>query len=462
MWATITKPFAWLLLQFYAWTGNYGVSIIMFALVVNLILAPFMGKSKKSMMRTSRLQPRIQEIQRRHEGNQQKLNEEMSKLYREEKINPMSGCLWSLIPFPILIALYSVIRQPLTRMMYLSQDTVDAIQNYFVNAGLYTVPEKANAYYEITLTQLAHENWDGIHSALGSQIDGLMNIDFSFIGLNLGDMPNWKFFLTTDWSNSSVWLPALGLFLIPFISAFLSWASMKISNMTNPPDPKAQAQMKSMNLMMPLMSVWICFIMPAALGIYWIANSVIGMARDYVMTKAFKKQLDIEDAEKIAMRNEREKELERKRQETERLKAEGKTETNANTSKKKLHAQEKQADEERKAAAERAEREQIRARKGIKQNEVPASQVGNRRYARGRAYDPNRFGVENAPTEETVVTEEEQEVVETTVNAVETETLNLNNAEIVEVQETSAEDEEIEEIEVELVEVEEQDDDTEN
>lgn len=116
----ITAPFAWLLKALYELTGSYGWAVILFGVVVNLILLPFMAKSKKSMMRTSRLQPRIAELQRRHEGNQQKLNEEMAKLYREEKINPMSGCLWSLIPFPILIALYSVIRQPLTKMMSLS------------------------------------------------------------------------------------------------------------------------------------------------------------------------------------------------------------------------------------------------------------------------------------------------------------------------------------------------------
>ena len=115
MWATITKPFAWLMVWLYEHTGNYGIAVILFALAVNLILTPFMAKSKKSMMRSSRLAPKIAELQRRHEGNQAKLNEEMQKLYREEGVNPMSGCLWSLIPFPILIALYSVIRQPITR-----------------------------------------------------------------------------------------------------------------------------------------------------------------------------------------------------------------------------------------------------------------------------------------------------------------------------------------------------------
>ena len=384
MWKTITKPFAWLMIWLYNLTGSYGWAIILFALAVNLVLAPFMAKSKKSMMRSTRLQPKIQELQRRHEGNQQKLNAEMQKLYREEGVNPMSGCLWSLIPFPILIALYSV-----------ADDFVTTLQNFFVEKGLYTIPERADAYAEIKLTKLAHENWDLVQSGLAGKIDPhFLNIDFSFLGLNLGDQPRWNFFANTDWSDVHVWLPALGLFLIPFISALLSWLSMKISTATNPQmaqDSQAAATTKSMNMMMPLMSVWICFIMPAAMGIYWIANSVFGIARDYILTKVFKKQLDIEDAERKAARDAREWEIERQHEETERLRAEGKTEKNVNTSKKKIQANEKQKSDERKAALERAERAERRERLGVKEAEKPASQVGNRRYARGRAYVPDRF-----------------------------------------------------------------------
>ena len=390
----ICKIFSWPLIKFYELTGSYGMSIIVFALLVNLLMTPFMAKSKKSMMHTTLIQPKIQELQRRHEGNPQKLNQEMQKLYQEEGINPMSGCIWSLIPFPILIALYSVIRQPLTRMMFVADEVVTTLQDFFVNQGWYTVPAKADAYVEIKLADIAHQHWDEVQTALAGQIDGLMNIDFGFLGLNLGQKPEWNFFMHTDWSNAAVWLPALGLFLIPFISAFLSWASMKISNMSNPPQQNAQteASMKSMTLMMPLMSIWICFVMPAAMGIYWIANSVFGMARDFILTKVFKKQLDAEMAERAAARSEREKELEAKRLETERLKAEGKTTMNANTSKKKIQANEKQKLDERKAALDKAERAARRERRGEKEYEKPASQVGDRRYARGRAYDPNRFG----------------------------------------------------------------------
>ena len=420
MWATITKPFAWLMVWLYNQTHNYGLAIIFFALVVNLVLTPFMDKSKKSMMRSTRLQPKIQELQKRHEGNPQKLNAEMQALYREEGVNPMSGCLWSLIPFPILIALYSVIRQPITRMMFAPQSVVTTLQEYFNGLGYdIATSGRTGAYVEIQLAELAHQYWDKIQVDLAGKIDGLMDINFNFLGLNLGAQPNYRIWETM--ANGFSW-STFGLFLIPFVSAALSWASMKISTMTNPSTPgnaQAEASMKSMNLMMPLMSIWICFVMPAAMGIYWIANSVFGMARDYILTKVYKKQLDIEDAERQARRSAREKELEEKRLETERLKAEGKTEQNANTSKKKLQASEKQEREERRAALEKAERAARRERRGIKETEKPASQVGNRRYARGRAYVPDRYSDPEHAEEATLAAALESEGAEAIDESVE-------------------------------------------
>ena len=408
----ICRIFAWPLVKFYEATGSYGLAIVVFALMVNLIMTPFMAKSKKSMMRSSRLQPKIQELQRRHEGNQQKLNAEMQKLYQEEGINPMSGCLWSLIPFPILIALYSVIRRPITRMMFCADSVVDALKEFMTAQGWYVAGSgRADAYAEITLSNLAHQHWSEVTSSLAGKIEGLMDIDFRFLGVNLGEIPQWNFFTKTDWSDPSVWGPALGLFLIPFISAALSWASMKISSAATPStgDAQSQATMKSMNLMMPLMSIWICFVMPAAMGIYWIANSVFGMIRDYTLTKIYKKKLDEEDAVRAAERAEREKEMAEKRAEYERLKAEGKTPVNANTSKKKLQASEKQRLDERKAALEKADRAARLERLGIKEAEKPASQVGNRRYARGRAYVPDRFEHPETAEAETLAAAAESE-----------------------------------------------------
>ena len=395
-WEMITWPFAKLMVLFYNLTNSYGLSLILFSLTVNLVLMPFMAKSKKSMMRTTRLQPRIQELQRRHEGNQQKLNAEMQKLYQEEGFNPASGCLWSLLPLFLLFPLYSIIRLPITRMMMADASVVDSLSELFTEQ-VSNLSARAAGYKEIILTNLAHANWSSIPEELKTK--GLMDINLNFLGVPLGDTPDWRVIFTGPWT----WA-AIGLFLIPFISAGLSWVSMKVSTAINPTTADAQSQSmnKSMNMMMPLMSVVFCFMMPAAMGIYWISNSVFGMARDYALTKYYKKQLDIEDAERLAARSQREKELEAKREETERLKAEGKTEVNANTSKKKLQASEKQKSEERKAAIIRDERAARRERLGIKETEKPASQVGNRRYARGRAYVPDRYENPEAAEEATL------------------------------------------------------------
>ncbi len=383
----ITVPFSWLLLKLYDLSGNYGLAVILFALVVNIIMLPFQMKSKKSMMRTTRLAPRLKELERRHEGNQRQYQEAVAKLYRDEHANPMSGCLWTLIPLPILIVLYGVIQKPLTRMMQLTDAQVTLIQTTLGNMGLYEIPEKNSAYFQIELVNLIHEHFEKIKDL----IPGLRDISYSFLGLNLGDTPQWNFFLKTDWSDPAVFLPAIGLFLIPVVSAALSYFSMKITNAMNPQAGATQGSMKSMTMTMPLVSLWIGFIMPAALGVYWIATSLISMVREFILTKIYMKQMDQEDAERAVREKARENELEQKRLETEKLREAGATARNENTSRKKLQSQLAQKEEERRAAIERAA-----AKKGG--GETPPSQVGRRVYARGRAYNPDRFASLGAET----------------------------------------------------------------
>ncbi len=414
----LSWPFAQLMLWLYGLTKNYGLTLFLFSLTINLVLAPFMAKSKKSMMRSTRLQPKIQELQKRHAGNQQQLNAEMQKLYQEEGVNPMSGCLWSLLPMFLLFPIYRIVIMPISRMMYASspragEAVVEALKTFFTeHMGLELASSGRSAFYvQIELTNLFHQykdqalEWlrtatDSAGNALN--LNSLADIDLSTIGLDLGATPA----VRTLWSGPYTWA-AIGLFLIPIVSALLSWLSIKLSTRLNPQPAAAngsdqsQGMMKGMNLMMPLMSVWFCFIMPAAMGVYWIANSLFGMVRDVILTTILKKQVAEEDAIREANRSERERELEAKRLETERLRAEGKTEQNVNTSKKKLQASEKQKNDERKAALERADRAARRERLGIQEAEKPASQVGSRRYARGRAYVEDRYTNPEAAAEAT-------------------------------------------------------------
>ena len=386
----IATPFGWLMRQFYALTGNFGLAVILFSLAVTIVLLPFMAKSKKGMMRMTRLQPKLMELQKKHEGNQQKLNEEIAKLYRQEKASPMGGCLWTLLPFPILLALYRAVIKPLTIVMGVPDELLaegGALLNRLNELG-FTLAEGANSYYaQIYQSEFITANFD----QFAGISDKLIPMDFNFLGLNLAATPNWHFW-AFDFSEG-VW-PVIGLFLIPIISTALSYLSMYISqkvNATTATTAQAQSTNRMMLWMMPLMSLWLGFTLPAAMGIYWIMNSITGIIRDTALTAYYKKKLDAEDAVRRAEEREREEELERKRQETERLRAMNATTVNKNTSKKKQQAQAAQANTERKAAAEREERAARRERLGVQEEEKPASQVGNRRYARGRAYVADRF-----------------------------------------------------------------------
>ena len=418
-WEYLSWPFAKLMVWFYDLTGNYGLALVLFSLVINLVLAPFMAKSKKSTMRTARLQPRIQELQKRHAGNQQQLNAEMQKLYQEEGINPMSGCLWSLLPMFLIIPIYRIVIMPISRMMYASspragEAVVEALKDFFTNQkGLELASSGRSSFYvQIELTNLFHQFKDEALAALRTMTDSagnaldlsrLVDMDLSALGIDLGATPNFR----TLWQGPYTWA-AIGLFLIPIVSALASWLSMQVSTKMNPQpatsgNDQSQGMMKGMNLMMPLMSVWLCYIMPASMGVYWIANSLFGMIRDVLLTLVLKKKIDEEDVIREANRSARERELEAKRLETERLRAEGKTEQNVNTSKKKIQASEKQKSDERKAALDRADRAARRERLGIQETEKPASQVGNRRYARGRAYVEDRFTNPEAAEEATAL-----------------------------------------------------------
>lgn len=389
----ITVPFSWLLLTLYNLVRNYGWAVILFALVVKVILVPFQAKSKASMMRMSRLNPRLKELEKKHQGNKQKYQEEVSKLYRDEKINPMSGCIWSLIPFPILLALYSAIRQPLTKLMSLTADQVATVAKTLTDMGLYAAESVNQTYSELTLANLIHENF----AAIKSVVPQVMDFDFSFWGMNLGATPKWNFMLNTDWSQTSVWLPALGLFLIPVLSGALAYVSMLVSQATTPNQSEQQQSMKGMMYSMPLVSVYIGFIMPAALGVYWIASNVFSIIQDMILNRHYRKIFAAEDAQRLERDKLREAELEAKRQETERLKQENANSRNPNTSKKKLQSVEKQREEERLAQEKASEKAARRAARGA-EGAGPA-QVGDRPFARGRAYDSERFVLtgESAP-----------------------------------------------------------------
>lgn len=385
----IAKPFGLLLLWLYNLVGNYGVAVLLFALVVKLIMLPFQYKSQKGMTRMQALNPQIQELTKRHEGNQQRLQQEISNLYREERVNPMSGCVWMLIPYPILLALWRAVRFPLTTTMGVPKALLEEGGAIFekLNELGFEFASRNYGYIQLRESQFITAHFDEFQPLS----DKLVKLDYSFLGLNLADAPSLNF-----WANGLTWA-AFGLFLIPILSALLSWVQIKVSQTTSPTAgqqaEQQQQSMRMMNLMMPLISLWIGFSMPGVMGLYWMFNTGLYIIQWLIFNRHFGKQLEAEKAVREAKLREREAEWERKREETERLRAEGLTKENSNTSRKKQQARQKAELDALKAAAIREEKAAKRARRGLanEEEETPASQVGNRRYARGRAYVPDRF-----------------------------------------------------------------------
>ena len=142
----ITIPFGYLMDWLYRMTNNYGISLILFAIIVQLVLLPITAKSKRSTMKMSRLQPRIKDIQTRYSHDQQKQNELITQLYKDEGVSMGGGCLWSFIPLFILLPLYTVVRMPIVYMLHESMEVATQIIDIIrtADASLFT----GNDFYD--------------------------------------------------------------------------------------------------------------------------------------------------------------------------------------------------------------------------------------------------------------------------------------------------------------------------
>ena len=308
----ITVPFGWLLGQLYSLTDNYGVAMIIFALIVQAVLIPINAKSKKSMMKMSRLQPRIQEIQRKYANDQQKQNEAIQQLQQEEGASMgMGGCLWSLVPMLILIPLFTVIREPIVYVLGESAEMAQQIIEVLKNIAPEQFSGSKNSYYDQVfaaqaITKYAAELKEAIPALSEATLAG---INFNFLGIDLGGIPSWKFWAweAFTWAN-------VGAALIPLISAgsqvLQMWVSQQTYNSVVTDEKgiqdketaeKSQANQTSKMMMwtMPIMSLVIGFTVSAGLSLYWFIGGVYSMVSDFFMTKHYRKIYDAVDAERL-------------------------------------------------------------------------------------------------------------------------------------------------------------------
>ena len=291
----ITVPFGWLLSVLYETTHNYGIAMILFAVIVQLILMPLNAKSKKSMMKMSRLTPRMQAIQ---------------ELQKSEGVSMGGGCLWSFIPILILFPLFAVIRQPITYILMQSADTAKQIVEVIKTAAPDMFTSNA-AYEQVVAAQLIPQYADELRAAIpGISETVLAGINFDFLGINLGAVLQFNVFSASwawDWAH-------IGAFLIALTSAASQLLQMVISQKTNDSvitdengvqdketakNSQQNQSMKVMMWMMPLMSLWIGFTVSAGLSLYWFIGGVVRMISDPIMTNHYRKIYDAEDAVRL-------------------------------------------------------------------------------------------------------------------------------------------------------------------
>ena len=251
---------------------DYGIAIILFTLFLKIILFPTAIKQQKSMAANARLAAKQRELQKKYGNDKAKLNEEVSKLYQKEGVNPMGGCLSSLLPMLLLLGVYCAVINPLTNTMHIAAETVTKAVSY-----LNTLPGIGtsfnNFYGQIDIIKLA-QTPQGTTYLSGffhaNTIDQIKDFGQGFhsFGLDLLGRPNEGFTI---------------LLIIPVLclvtSVLAQYFTMKLQGTAQ----MQQGCMKYMLLLMPLVSAYIAYTVPAAVGFYWIVSTVLGFLQTVIL-----------------------------------------------------------------------------------------------------------------------------------------------------------------------------------
>ena len=154
----ILTPFSWLITVFNDIFNNYGLALILFALLVKVLLFPLSLRGKRSMIQMNGLNAQMQKLQKMYGNNKERYNIEVQKLYEKEKVNPMGGCLWSMLPLFILLPLYAIVREPMTYMMNLTADQVTQL------VEVLGVSKTGDAYFQLTAADQLTRNFSAVLS----------------------------------------------------------------------------------------------------------------------------------------------------------------------------------------------------------------------------------------------------------------------------------------------------------
>lgn len=265
--------FGYLLNYIYTFVKNYGLALIIFSLITKIIMIPLSIKQHKTLKKSGKIQKELREIQDKYSNDQERLAQETMSLYKRENMSPFSGCLSSILQIVLLLAMFFLVRDPLTYMLKVPQEKISEYEN-MINTK--------SAYSEIEVIKEAKTN---------ENIDIDLNMDF--LGIDLSNV------LISDFNNWTT-------YIIPILYVSSSILSIKLNSMTtqgkkdkkenknekdkdkdDEENPMEQMN-KSMRLMMPIMSVMIAVAVPLGLALYWLTNNILMIIEKLVLNKVYK------------------------------------------------------------------------------------------------------------------------------------------------------------------------------
>ncbi len=303
--------FGWIFRLIFSVVQNYGVALILLTILIKCLILPLNIKSQKAMLKQQKLQPLMQEVQRKYAHDKEKQSQELMKLYKENGASPTAGCLPMLLQFPIVIALYNVLQRPLSYILGINFNLPENITKVCnLQSAVAANPELAAGAQKFTgaTMEMVANNSQIQMSDYAAKIGGEFNdwaLNFNFLGLNLSQSPSMcpilDFIIRPAQVDPNLFWRTLPLLLIPVLAGVTSWLLGKMTQNKNQQnqmntqqnDQNSAAQMnKSMTWMMPIMSVVFTFTLPAGIGLYWITSNVFQMIQQHITTVIFKKKED--------------------------------------------------------------------------------------------------------------------------------------------------------------------------
>lgn len=298
---------------------NIGLSIIIFTVIVYTLMIPMTIKQQRFSRMSAVMNPEIQKIQKKYknkkdQASMMKMQEETKLVYEKYGTSPTGGCLGSLIQFPILFALWPVIQNipayvtsikdaymPLVNQIMATDGYQKIMEGIGKASPIMINPETYDYSKANTLVDVLYKFRPGTWDTLADKFPDLTNLIDStknslthlntFLGINIAETPGSMFMTATK--NFSIGLIIVAL-AIPVLSGLSQWISAKLMQQAtstgNDDDNPMAAQMKTMMNVMPLISVFMCFSMPAGLGIYWIASAVVRTIQQLVINKFLSKK----------------------------------------------------------------------------------------------------------------------------------------------------------------------------